>query len=477
MVRRLLASSLVLIAFMLVALGVPFWRTILQSERADLRTDLERDAVVLATLVEDSLSEIDELGVEQVRSDVSTVANNYSNRTGARVVIVDAKGLTLADNEAPDERVRSFATRPEITAALAGRVGVDERFSKTLGRSALFVATPVSSGGRLFGAVRLSYTTAEMDHRIRVMALRLALAGGLAVMAATALAVAMARSLDRPLVALRRTARSFGQGNLSARAPTGQGVPEFRALGVDFNAMATRISDLLTAQDAFVSDASHQLRSPLTAARLRVEALAYAPPERLADDVDSAVEELSRLSRIIDGLLELARADRSGPPSEPVDLLLTIRDRVEAWSALADERGVSVEWVEGAGAGPGVLARVNPERLAQILDNVIANALDASPTGGSVRVSVATNPENVQIFVDDNGPGMTEEQRLRAFDRLWRADSRRTELSGSGLGLPIARKLAKADAGDLELLASMGGGTRAKVTYPSLPNAATTGRK
>ena len=462
---------------MLVALGVPFWRTILQSERADLRTDLERDAVVLATLVEDSLSEIDELGIEQVRAHVSAVADSYSDRTGARVVIVDAKGLTLADNEAPDETVRSFATRPEIVAALAGRVGVDERFSNTLGRSALFVATPVSSAGRLFGAVRLSYTTAEMDRRIRLMGVRLALAGALAVVAATALAVAMARSLDRPLVALRRTARSFGQGSLSARAPTTQGAPEFRALGVDFNTMAARIEDLLTAQDAFVSDASHQLRSPLTAARLRVEALAYAPPERLADDVDSAVEELSRLSRIIDGLLELARADRSGPPSEPVDLMLTVRDRVEAWSALADERGVHVRGDKRDGPATPVSARVNADRLAQILDNVIANALDASPNGGAVTVSVSVDADTVAICVDDDGPGMTDDQRIRAFDRLWRADSRRTELSGSGLGLPIARKLAKADGGNLELLASPGRGTRAKLTYSALPNAAAVGRR
>ena len=469
MVRRLLASSLVLIAFMLVALGVPFWRTILRSERADLRTDLERDAVVLATLVEDSLSGIDKLGVAQVRTDVSAVADNYSARTGARVVIVDSTGLTLADNEAADETVRSFASRPEIAAALEGRVGVDERYSKTLGRSALFVATPVSSGGRLFGAVRLSYTTAEMDRRIRVMALRLAMAGGLAMLAATALAVAMARSLDRPLVALRRTARSFGQGNLSARAPTKQGAAEVRALGVDFNAMATRIEDLLTAQDAFVSDASHQLRSPLTAARLRVEALAYAPHEQLADDVESAVEELSRLSRIIDGLLELARAERSGPPAQPVDLAVTICDRVDAWSALADERGVSVSFSNRGHVGRQ-LARVNADRLAQILDNVIANALDACSPGGGVRVSIAPLPDAVQIFVDDDGPGMTDEQRMRAFDRLWRADSRRTELSGSGLGLPIARKLARADGGDLELLANVGGGTRAAITYQVLPD-------
>ena len=315
----------------------------------------------------------------------------------------------------------------------------------------------------MLGAVRLSYTTAEIDRRIRAVAWRLVMAGGLAVATATLLAFVMARSLDRPLTALRSTARSFGQGNFGARAPTSRGAPEVRALGIDFNAMASQIEELVAAQDAFVSDASHQLRSPLTAARLRVEALAYAAPKKLGDDVESAVEELNRLGRIIDGLLELARTERSGPPVNSVDLVPTINDRVDAWSALAEERSLTIGY---RGTGP-VLSRVNPERLAQILDNVIANALDATPAGGSVKVSIEDREGAHVIIVEDDGSGMTGEQRHRAFDRLWRADSRRTELSGSGLGLPIARKLARADRGDLELREGASGGTRAEISYPS----------
>ncbi len=469
MIRRLLASSLVLISFMLVVLGVPFWRTIINSERQDLRTDLERDAVVLAGLVEDSLSEADVIGIARVRADAATVADRYSRRSGARVVIVNAEGLALADNEAASEQSRSFASRPEIVAALAGRVGVDQRYSQTLGRSALFVAVPVSSGGTMLGAVRLSFTTAELDRRIRSIAWRLGLVGGFAMVAATGLAVIMARSLQRPIVALRQTAQAFGRGNLNSRAPTRFGAPEVRALGIDFNTMAVRIEELIAAQDAFVADASHQLRSPLTAARLRVEALAYAAPDHLEQEVDSAVDELSRLSRIIDGLLELARPVRPDAAAGPVDLQITVNDRIEAWSALSDERGVAMLGdLQGR-----LVALVKADRLAQILDNIFANALDASTSGGSIRVTANVADGASTICIDDDGPGMTEEQRRHAFDRLWRADSRRTELSGSGLGLPIARKLARADGGDLRLAVSPTGGTRAIITYPTASNAPT----
>ncbi len=470
MTRRLLAAFLVVISFMLVALGVPFWRATLQAEKNSLRTNLERDAVVMAGLVEDVLSSLSTEDSEPLRASVASAAQSYSARTGARVLVVDKTGRTIADNEAPNEREKSFASRPEIAVALSGKVGVDERFSHTLGRSALFVAIPVSSGGKMLGAVRLSYTTAELDRRVRAKALKLATAALLAVAAASVLAIAMARSLTRPLLALSEATQAFGEGNLSARVPHGSAPPEIRTLASDFNAMAGRIEDLVEAQNSFVSDASHQLRSPLTAARLRVEALAYTPEADIAEGVDAAVDELSRLSRIIDGLLELARAGTVATPAELVDLVPTVADRVETWSALAGERGIELF----LSPSPGILARVAPDRLSQILDNLICNALDASQPGSSVRVSVvpqstSTRSNGVTISVDDQGHGMTDEQRSRAFDRMWRASGRRTELSGSGLGLPIARVLARADGGELTLLPGLNGrGTRARVFYPSV---------
>lgn len=463
MIRRLLASYLVIITFVLVALGVPVWRSTVQAERETLRTNLERDAVVMATLVEDVLSDIDNRGTADERATVSAVAKSYSERTGARVVVVDKTGRTLADNESPNERARSFASRPEIAAALAGRVGVDERYSHTLGRSALFVAIPVSSAGQLLGAVRLSYTTAQMDRRVRVRTWRLAWAAMFAVLAASVLAAAMARSLTRPVLALREAAKAFGDGNLGARVPTGNAPSELRALAADFNSMAARIEDLVEAQNSFVSDASHQLRSPLTAARLRVEALAYAPAAEVADGVDAAVDELSRLSRIIDGLLELASAGLASDPAQMVDVVPTLADRVETWSALAQERGIDLALV----ASGGVRARVAPDRLSQILDNLICNALDASDAGSSLRAAVSVDETAVAITFTDQGRGMTDEQRSRAFDRMWRANGRRTDLSGSGLGLPIARMLARADGGELTLRPGPGGvGTTALLRYP-----------
>ena len=462
MTRRFFAALLILISFMLVVMGVPFWRTIVQSEREALRTDIERDAVLLASVVEDSLTQPAILGPDQIRVDVSAVANRYRQQSGARVVIVDAAGLALVDNDGPGAVGRSFASRPEVAAALSNRVGVDQRYSQTLGRSALFVAVPVSSGGKLLGAVRLSYTTAEIDQQMRSLAWRLLLAGSLAVGTATVLAVAMARSLGRPLVALRRAARSIGAGDLRARARTGLGAPEIRALTTDFNTMASRIEELVAAQDTFVSDASHQLRSPLTAARLRVEALAYTPPDELRGEIEAAVDELGRLARIFDGLLELARSE-PGPPPSALDLSPIIVERVDAWSALAAERGVALR------SSPTEMRKVHVshQRLGQILDNLIANAIDASFEGGTISVRTENTDDTVCVIVTDHGPGMTADQRLRAFDRLWRAGSRRTELSGSGLGLPIARKLARADGGDIALRAGSSGGTEAEVCYPT----------
>ncbi len=129
---RLVAGYLLIAAFVLVVLGIPFVRTTIDRERAELRVGIERDAVVLGSAVEDVLT----AGVTAAtRETADSVVRGYHDATGARVVITDANGTAVADNDPPAPGERSFRTRPEMAAALAGRVGVDERWSRTLGRA------------------------------------------------------------------------------------------------------------------------------------------------------------------------------------------------------------------------------------------------------------------------------------------------------------------------------------------------------
>ncbi|MGH3026009.1 MAG: sensor histidine kinase [Gaiellaceae bacterium] len=141
-------------------------------------------------------------------------------------------------------------------------------------------------------------------------------------------------------------------------------------------------------------------------------------------------------------MLALARSDAG--PASPIDVVAVVTERVETWQALAQEHGVALV----ADTDSAAMSRAAPERLARIIDNLVANALEAAPGGSTVTVFARTAGELVEVRVRDEGPGLGTEDRARAFDRFWRA---RSGDGGSGLGLAIVRKVAEADAATVEL--------------------------
>jgi signal transduction histidine kinase len=265
----------------------------------------------------------------------------------------------------------------------------------------------------------------------------------------------LARSVTRPLRELERAAAGLGRGELATRAPVPQAPREPRALAVAFNQMALRLERLVDAQQRFVADASHQLRTPLTALRLRLENLAPELPPAARDDLDGAIAESWRLSRLVDGLLALARAEQAGSTPRVVDVAGVLAQRQAAWSDLAAERGVRLEV-----AVPGALpAFLTPGRLDQVLDNLLANALEVSPPAGRVAVTAARTGDLVELHVTDEGPGLSDRDRERAFDRFWQATAHRDgDHGGFGLGLAIVRQLLLADGGSIELRPAAGTG-------------------
>jgi signal transduction histidine kinase len=303
-----------------------------------------------------------------------------------------------------------------------------------------------------------------VDARVHRYWLILAAIAGLVLLAALGIGLAFARSIARPLEALRFAAARAGEGDLAIRAPADRGPPEVRAVATAFNDTAGKLEALLRAQDEFVADASHQLRSPLAALRLRLENLERDVAADGRRELEGATSEVERLSRLVDGLLALARADRAPSSVAPIDLAPLVRERLEAWSAYAEERDVELrEQLQPA------VALGTPGRVEQVLDNLLANALDVAPPGSAVTVSALAGSEHAELRVTDEGPGLTADQRARAFDRFWRAGAH----SGTGLGLAIVRRLVEADGGSAELRAAAGGGIDAVVRLPRAPGVAT----
>ena len=447
MSRRLLISYLALAIVVLALLEIPLGISYARNERHDLSTNVERDAVALASLAEDALEQRASAPPAVVR-----LARRYQRDTGGRVVVVDAQGRALVDSESQGVGA-DFSSRPEIAAALDGTVATGTRHSNTLGTDLLYVAVPAASGGIVHGAVRITYPTSEVDERVRRYWLVLAAIAAVVLAVAVALAGGFARWIVRPLSRVEEAAGEVAAGNLNVRVPA-TGPPELRRLAGSFNEMVVQLGSLLHSQEQFVADASHQLRTPLTALRLRLENLARDGDGRREGEFEGALEELERLSALVDGLLTLARADRAASTPAELDVASGLGERVDAWSALAEEQQVRlVARVEGR-----LHALATPGRLEQVLDNLLANALEVAPAGSDIELTAARSGPLVEIRIRDRGPGMSSEEIAHAFDRFWRGGA---DEAGFGLGLAIVQRLVHADGGEIELRPREGGGLEA----------------
>jgi signal transduction histidine kinase len=447
--RRLLLSYLSITIFVLLVLEIPLGFAYAQSERRRLTSAVQHDALALSIRAEDAIERND---LARVKQDVE----RYQSDTGGRVVVVGKDGRLIADSQPTRAGPRNFSSRPEFAAALRGHENHGTRYSSTLHQHLQYFAVPIVDANTPIGALRVTYPTSFVDARIRRTWLVL-LGVGVVILAIVFLvSLRLARQVTKPLDEVEQAAARLGQGDLRARAAVPSSPPEIRELAESFNRTAGRLEDLVSAQQAFVADASHQLRTPLAALRLRLENLEDEigdAPDVAGDDVSGALAEVARLSRLVDGLLELARAERATAPSVDLPLAPLVEARVQAWSALADERDVELV----ASLAPGLVVRSGPGRLDQVLDNLFSNALEVAPVGSAVRVTGRATAGGIELLVADAGPGMTSAQRARAFDRFWRPTGADRD-GGSGLGLAIVQRLVTADGGTVGLDESAGGG-------------------
>ncbi len=331
-------------------------------------------------------------------------------------------------------------------------------------------AAPVYSGARvLVGTVILARSSASLNGAIVALWIILATIGAVALIGAVLLAFALARWVSRPLARLDGAAGRLAEGDLAIRAVVDSGPPELRRLATTFNTMAGRLEALVHGNRAVIADVSHQLRTPLAALRLRLDLLAADTVQSdpaTGHELAGALEELARLSRLVDGLLAVARAENVVPVPTTVDVAEVARERVVAWHPVADDRGITLEAPGDGSAGPrpSVLAWMGEGHLEQILDNLIANALDALNAGCHVTVTTTVTTAGARITVTDDGPGMSAEDLERAFLRFTTSNP-----NGTGLGLAIVHRLVTSNGGTARLAETPGGGLTVMLDFPGVP--------
>jgi signal transduction histidine kinase len=273
----------------------------------------------------------------------------------------------------------------------------------------------------------------------------------------------IAGQFARPVRRLDEAARRIAAGDLEVRASP-EGSSEQRSLSRSFNKMTDRLSRAIRAQQSFVADASHQLRTPLTGLRLRLEeARALGVSENARAELEAAEHEVGRLAKTIDELLVLSRAGEHDAPGEIVDLDQVAEDAVKRWSTFAAEHGNKLELGGDGRKGSIWAARADVDRA---LDALVENAVLYSSRGTSITIS----PLRAGIEVLDEGPGLRAGEEEKVFERFHRGQAGIEGTAGTGLGLPIARELARRWGGDVSIENRDGRGACAALEFSDFTN-------
>ena len=391
---------------------------------------------------------------------VEAEMTRYSELYGAQIAVVDRSGAVWAagDAEPPafDERVVA-----QIELALSGRrsESLQPVLPWSLGDSS--VVEPVFDDGSVIGAVLISASTDAPRSQIITQWILL-ITISLAVVLVLMLVVQRLSSwVLQPMRRVDDAMASIVHGDMDARISDDTGPPEMQHMIRAFNQMADEIERVVSRQQEFVMNASHELRNPLGALTLRVESLATGLDETWEDDIEKTREEGRRMSRILDTLLFMARAGMKDSPFAPVEIVGLTAGRLAAWEHAASLKHVSFE-VSGETELTSITDRTAVESA---LDAVLDNALKFAPKHSVVEVRNLRDEEGCLITVRDHGPGLEPDDIERATDRFWRSP-RDQNVPGSGLGLAIAADLLSALGGRIDVAPAAGGGLEVSLHLP-----------
>ena len=448
---RLLAAFAYVLVLVIVALEVPLVLNVSRRVDSEVKAHAAADAQLVAATASTELRTGD-------TRDLSRIARRAAEDSGGRVIVVDRNGRVVADSAG---LAGNYGDRPEIQAALGGRIAQGRRFSETLGESLLFTAVPVVVGENVGGAVRVTQSVDAIDRRVRRDILGLVGIGLMALVLGLAFAWVLAGTLARPLQRLAATARRVEAGDLGARAEP-EGSAENREVAEAFNDMTERLEQVLVAQREFVANASHQLRTPLTGLRLRLENASMKAGPELSGELEAAEREVERLARLLTALLTLAREGDRPPARQAVSAADALERARERWDERAAQGGHRLD-VRCRDQG---LAAVSDEDLAIVLDNLVENALVYSPDGGTVALECDRDGDDVVVAVSDDGPGLQPGEEERVFERFARGRGGQGT-PGTGLGLSIVATLARRWGGSARIANRPSGGARAEVRLPA----------
>ena len=382
-----------------IALEVPLIISMRDRVDAEVESQALSQAEIVAISVEDELAS---------REGLEEVVERAGRQVRGRVIVVGPGGRLRADSEGEERIGLDYGSRPEIATALNGDPYQQQRHSETLGETILATAVPVLEPGTSnpVGAVRITQLAGAVDRATRRATLGLVAIGLLVLVLGLGAGAVIAGQVARPIGRLDQAARRVAEGDLSARAKI-EGSAEQQRLARTFNDMTERLERLVAGQREFVADASHQLRTPLSGLRLRLEEARASTAEADAhEEIDAGLRELDRLSAMVSELLVLSQAGEVDAPPERVDLEDAARRAEARWDGAEGSR-VRSDGTSAEGFAP-------PADLDRALDALIENAINY----GNGEVEVRARQGALEVL--DRGPGLSDEELAAVFERFHR---------------------------------------------------------
>lgn len=454
---RLLAIVLFLVVLVVLGLGIPLTLSVASREQQRLFLDRLTMTGRLASLAQHSL-------LDDQPSTISRTLQRYDQVHGIRSVVVDQDGEVDVRN-ASDAELGNPDFRSAVSSALAGRRPAPSDMAPAWLGEPLVLAEPVMVEGDVRGAVVTISPTDRLQQRVlvwwSVILVGSLCALGLAFLLALPVSNWILRPIRRLDEATGRVAAALAKGTAFTPVPADTGPAELRKLARDFGFMAASMSDVLAAQRAFVADASHQLRNPLTALHIRLSSLKHDLAPDATEDYVAAVAETRRLNQVLDELLTLARAESAPSDPVPADVTAILVERVETWQTVAASRGARLS----LDAPDGLVVLAVPRAVETVLDALLDNAFKFG-ADGAVELTARASESRVFIEVRDHGPGLEPAELSRATDRFWRSTSHQN-VSGSGLGLAIVRRLVERSGGTVRLELPEDEGLRVFIEFPA----------
>ena len=392
---------------------------------------------------------------------VQSEMERYSELYDARVAVFDRSGALWASGGPEPESIDEDGSAL-VDLALSGRRSDPSRAVLPWSFGETMVVEPVFDDGNVIGAVVIEASAEGPRSEIFV---HWALLVSVSALVLALLFLAVTRLANWVLQPMRRVDQAMvaiEHGEMDARISDDTGPPEMRLMIRMFNQMAEEIERVVSRQQEFAMNASHELRNPLGALLMRVEYLATGLDRSWDEEVEKAREEGRRMSRILDTLLGMARAGQKDSLFAPVDLVELVEGRVAAWEEVAHEKRVALA-VSGE---TGIMSVTDRTAAESALDAVLDNALRFAPPDTSIDVSVDRDDEGCVIAVRDRGPGLDPDELERVTSRFWRSPRDR-RVPGSGLGLAIATDLLDTLHGRVELSVPDGGGLRVALHLPA----------